>query len=659
MPPRKTHAEFLYEMHIQQPDIEIMGVYSGARNRITVKCRHCNHIWEAMASNLLRGTGCPSCAGNLIKSPDKFIEQMVLINPNIEILGQYKNNKAPLLVRCRNCKREWEAKPDNLLQGKGCAACAGVLRSTTEIFASSIKNLGTDVKILGQYINNRTKIDCMCLNCGHSWTARPANLLRGQACPSCAQQKQSSSRKKTDEEYKAMLARENDTLELVGPYRGRHKKIDVRCKICGNEWSPEAGSLLCGTGCPSCSRTSTSFGEQFIAGAFVWALGEKAVISREKTTIGKELDIFIPEKKIALEYGAWFWHKNKVANDREKRTLAYKAGIRLITIYDAFSAEKVPFDNDCYTFKADLSREKNPVTLKHLILEVLFPLALIDQVPTEVEWQKIEKIAREKAKRKTTASFRAELHNINPNVIVTGHYTRDADHIEACCKKCHHIWSPSASSLLQGHGCPSCAGVRHKTPQEFAEELSVINPNILILGRFKTTRDKILVKCKTCNHEWQANAGNLLRAHGCPLCSAAKCSRNLSKEPSQFKSKLAKISPHIKIEGTYTNSKTKIEARCTHHNLNFQARPGDLLRGGGCSECKKERIRIANRKTNAQFVKEFSNTGNCNVELIGPYINSKTKINVKCKTCKHEWALRPDHLLHGHGCPKCSREHAN
>ena len=41
---------------------------------------------------------------------------------------------------------------------------------------------------------------------------------------------------------------------MLGTYNKTHDTISVRCKICEYAWSPLAGSLLAGQGCPICGR---------------------------------------------------------------------------------------------------------------------------------------------------------------------------------------------------------------------------------------------------------------------------------------------------------------------------------------------------------------------------------------------------------------------
>ena len=43
------------------------------------------------------------------------------------------------------------------------------------------------------------------------------------------------------------------------------------------------------------------------------------------------------------------------------------------------------------------------------------------------------------------------------------------------------------------------------------------------------------------------------------------------------------------------------------------------------------------------------------IEILGKYINTKSKIQCKCKICGYEWKAIPEVLLNGNGCRKCGR----
>ena len=59
------------------------------------------------------------------------------------------------------------------------------------------------------------------------------------------------------------------------------------------------------------------------------------------------------------------------------------------------------------------------------------------------------------------------------------------------------------------------------------------------------------------------------------------------------------------------------------------------------------------KKTHEQFIEELEKI-NLNIEVLETYINSTTKILVKCTICGHEWNAMPSNLLNNGGCPKCN-----
>lgn len=58
------------------------------------------------------------------------------------------------------------------------------------------------------------------------------------------------------------------------------------------------------------------------------------------------------------------------------------------------------------------------------------------------------------------------------------------------------------------------------------------------------------------------------------------------------------------------------------------------------------------RLTHEEFINRLQQI-NSNIEVLGTYINSVTKIKCKCKIDGYIWEAAPSNLLQGYGCPKC------
>ena len=51
--------------------------------------------------------------------------------------------------------------------------------------------------------------------------------------------------------------------------------------------------------------------------------------------------------------------------------------------------------------------------------------------------------------------------------------------------------------------------------------MSIVNPDIEIIGTFKKVAEKIKVKCKKCGNEYETTPNVLLGGHGCPRCTTS------------------------------------------------------------------------------------------------------------------------------------------
>lgn len=143
--------------------------------------------------------GCPRCAGNLNKIHEDFIHELGLKNPNIEILGKYTRAHDHIDCRCKICGYTWSPQAVSLINGVGCPNCAGCAKRTHEEFVKEMAEKNPTIKVLGKYINRNTGVYCECIVCGYSknyngklWEPTPDSLLGGHGCPRCANELRTS-----------------------------------------------------------------------------------------------------------------------------------------------------------------------------------------------------------------------------------------------------------------------------------------------------------------------------------------------------------------------------------------------------------------------------------------------------------------------------------
>ena len=186
------------------------------------------------------------------------------------------------------------------------------------------------------------------------------------------------------------------------------------------------------------------------------ALGEGAVLSRDRS-LGIEVDIYAPDLDLAIEPGSWYWHEKKLEEDEAKRATCSEAGIRLVTIYDLCPLDNPPFATDCLVFKHSLAIERNLMTLKGIVLDLLDEYG-IDACFEDEDWKLIERRARHSSRRMTTQEFIDRLSLISPSVEVLSDYVGTHERIHCRCRNCGKEWRTAAGNLLnQGTKCPNCA----------------------------------------------------------------------------------------------------------------------------------------------------------------------------------------------------------
>lgn len=182
----KSHDKYVAEVDAIYNNIEVVGQYSGNKESILHRCKIDGYEWFATPNNILRGHGCPKCARKNQKTAQEYIEQPTNINKNIIVCEDYINSKIKILHKCKVCGHSWFAAPNTILSGFGCPECAGTRRKTQEEYVNELETIHPNIRIIGTYINRKTKIAHECLNCGHNWNAIPGDLLNGHGCPRCA-----------------------------------------------------------------------------------------------------------------------------------------------------------------------------------------------------------------------------------------------------------------------------------------------------------------------------------------------------------------------------------------------------------------------------------------------------------------------------------------
>lgn len=566
-------------------------------NEYFFKCKKCGYRWKTTPVNVYKKKKCPNCEGIRLNrrglSNADFINKLKQVTNDVEPLENYKGISIKIKCKCLKCGNIWETTPNRLLSKHLCPECGkkliGIrLTKSNDDFVNELQSLNQNIIPLEEYKGANIKIQFKCKKCNNVWMAIPHSILRGSGCPECAKKIISNIRKKTHEHFCTELKRIQPDIVLLEKYEKSNIPIKCLCNNCNHTWKVRPDDLLNGKGCPNCAGFSgTSFVEQLIYLALTTVLDKDKVLNRNKKMLGIELDIYVPSLNFAVEFGSWFWHKNKVKNDKRKIDICRKNGIELVTIYDSCDIDTPPFNNNCYIIKENLSEQKNYEILKNLIIKIMKQYNL----KTNIFVQKYDELvieAKRLSRRRGTERFKEELKAVNPNIEIIGEFQRVHEKIKCKCKKCDYIWDGIPSGLLRGSGCPKCGGNWRKTHEEYVEQVKNINDKIRIIGKYIKDDDKIECECLTCGFKWFPIAGSLIQGHGCPKCAKKRMAKQFARSHEQFVKELKQKNSSIKVIGEYINARTKIECECLICHHIWFANPDCLInRGSGCPKCKK------------------------------------------------------------------------
>jgi len=206
-------------------------------------------------------------------------------------------------------------------------------KNSYEVVKDKFKSEGYTL-LTKEYTSNRQKLEVICPQ-GHNWTANYHAFCAGNRCKTCWSQRRGKDAKLSYTSVKKFIESQGYKL-LTKNYTNIYQKLDLVCPN-GHKWSVNWANFKHNDcRCAKCP-CSQSKGElevyEFIKEYFPTATsGDRSIIPP------LELDIVVPDKKIAIEYNGLYWHSDKIEKDTmshlTKLDLCNKIGYRLITIFE-------------------------------------------------------------------------------------------------------------------------------------------------------------------------------------------------------------------------------------------------------------------------------------------------------------------------------------
>jgi hypothetical protein len=155
------------------------------------------------------------------------------------------------------------------------------------------------------YITARKKVTIICPIHGEFEQKAMSHMI-GLECKKCGYDKVSLTLSQSQEEFHTKLCNLKSKYDYSQvKYRASNKKIMIICPIHGR-FKQLPYDHLKGKGCPKCNTIISK--SEIELQNFVKSFNYNLILNSRKILNGKELDIFIPELKKAIEFNGMYWH---------------------------------------------------------------------------------------------------------------------------------------------------------------------------------------------------------------------------------------------------------------------------------------------------------------------------------------------------------------
>ncbi len=570
-------ADWDYELN---KEVNPYSVNLRDKRKFWWKCREEEHSYEATISHRISNEACVYCSNsklligfNDVRTKKEYVidewdyEKNSILPENLI----YTDRKNKVHWKCRFCGDDIFSAPayHNV---PGCMKCRAIQKHYQERLAKTA--IGNSLQ-QNQYIylkddwdfkkNEKeglyweqitptyTKpVNWKCHVCGYSWkTSVYRRTKEGNGCPACRHLVVHSGYNDLATEAPELVEEwsPKNVLKPTEVIAGGIKNYLWVCRYCGNEWKASIHNRRVeGSNCPKCRGTNTSFAEQAIYFYFkkIFVNTVNRYIDPEN---GKELDIYVPELKLGIEYDGYRYHKDKLDSDDQKTQVYFAKGIKIIHIRETDAqGNKLP--------------QLQIQPYRCFEYEYLSKFSGLDKIIKEM----LTLFNADKAKVDTYADRFSILHNMYQGLRNNSFGESGSTHIKYWdydtnypllpteiskgsqvdinwkCPDCGHKWIRTIPNELKSKGCPQCAktslsslyNLATESP-EIVEEWNVeLNEGILPTNIMPNTHVKYWWNCPICGKSFKASPPVWKKTRRCNNCGIEQGRKNRCKRVGQY-----------------------------------------------------------------------------------------------------------------------------
>jgi very-short-patch-repair endonuclease len=320
-----------------------------------------------------------------IKENLKSYQTKILTTEN-----EYQNVRQKLTLICSQCDKEYSCsffdfkRKDN----KTCQPCAKKNSGQKKIISIN-KNefdIFDDIEIIliKDKYQREEKIKCQCLKCQHIFDEKYHILLRKKnknlsSCSRCNMDNKNKKLRKETFEKTKQFCQDNDIKFVSTENEFVNGDEYFICEKCQSKFhrphkyfNKETYPMRTGM-CQKCSQTNTVSNEERIVKDFLTSLNIDFTENDRTILNGKELDIYIPNHKLAIEINGLYHHSELKGVDKNyhlnKTVMCEKQNIQLLHFWDYEINNK--FEIVKSIIKSKLNRLDKKIGARKLQIQVI------------------------------------------------------------------------------------------------------------------------------------------------------------------------------------------------------------------------------------------------------------------------------------------------
>ena len=256
----------------------------------------------------------------------------------------YINTSTKVCITCLEHGDFFQTPYIHAIKGCGCPKCAKNKQSLAfsnnvdDIISKFIEKHGElyDYRYVNEdYSNMHRKVRIICHKHG-VFSQTPHNHLKGNGCPKCYMENKKNGNPKFLKNFIEKAEKiHNKKYKYDSEYFNSKSKVKIFCPIHGY-FEQRVDVHLSGCGCPICANHFSK--DELEIYEYVKSKNNNVIHSEKSIINPYEIDIFIPNKHIGIEYNGLYWHSEENGKDKyyhlKKLKLCNNNNVKLIQIFE-------------------------------------------------------------------------------------------------------------------------------------------------------------------------------------------------------------------------------------------------------------------------------------------------------------------------------------